>query len=128
MLLNTGETIAVLGLLARAMFRPFDASDHQTFSGTESPDPEIAEVENDGDPITIIVDGENVQMFIDGQDGMLYTFTLTAPMQAASDYRVGKRFFMWESEARDYAAHHAGAVIEMRDPVAESGWRAMQNQ
>lgn len=47
---------------------------------------------------------------------------------ATGDYRVGTQTFIHESQARDYAAHHAGAVIEMRDPVAESGWRAMQNQ
>ena len=136
--MKTAEVFHVLRLLARADFERFSADDAAMFAGVESTDPQVADNVMDGDrPVTIVMDGPVIQAFaIDAEDKgleMLYRIEIASMMQATgerileadADYRVGQRLFLHESEARDYASHNAGAVIEMRDPVAESGWREM---
>ena len=129
--MKTAEVFHVLRLLARADFERFSADDAALFSGVDSTDPQIADNVMDGDrPLTIVMDDGLLQVFgTDAEDKgleLLYRIEIAAVQHFAEfDYRIGSQGFIHESDARDYAAHHAGAVIEMRDPVAESGWREM---
>ena len=129
--MKTAEVFHVLRLLARADFERFSADDAALFSGVDSTDPQIADNVMDGDrPLTIVMDDGLLQVFgTDAEDKgleLLYRIEIVAVQHVAEfDYRIGSQGFIHESEARDYASHNAGAVIEMRDPVAESGWREM---